>query len=172
LSARFMSESRDASRTLRIDWAGAALATFGLGGIVFALLEWPRLDANRPLVLATLAGGVVSLAAFVGVEHRVPAPMLPLALFRSRTFTLANLLTLLLYGALATVLWLLPMNLIQVQHYSATAAGAALLPLPLLMFVLSHWSGGLTASVGSRLPLTVGPMVAAVGLALYARSGI
>jgi len=93
-------------------------------------------------------------------------------LFRSRTFVLANLLTLFLYGALTTVFWLVPMNLIQIQHYSATAAGAALLPFPLLLFVLSRWSGGLTASIGSRLPLTVGPIVAAIGFALYARTGL
>ena len=98
--------------------------------------------------------------------------MLPLGLFRSRTFTLANLLTLFLYGALMTAFWLVPLNLIQVQHYSATAAGAALLPFPVLMFLLSRWSGGLVARVGSRLPLTIGPIVAAMGLALYARAGI
>src|SRR5215212_7205874 len=98
--------------------------------------------------------------------------MVPPALFRSRTFSLANLLTLFLYGALTTVFWLVPLNLIQVQHYSATAAGAALLPFPLLLFLLSRWSGGLTASVGSRLPLTVGPIVAAIGFVLYARTGL
>jgi hypothetical protein len=98
--------------------------------------------------------------------------MLPLGLFRSRTFTLANVLTLLLYGALSTVLWLVPLNLIQVQHYTATGAGAAFLPLPVLMFLLSRWSGGLVSTVGSRLPLTIGAVVAAVGLALYARPGI
>jgi hypothetical protein len=98
--------------------------------------------------------------------------MLPIGLFRSRTFTLANALTLFLYGALGTVLWLVPLNLIQVQHYTATAAGAAFLPLPILMFTLSRWSGGLVARIGSRVPLTIGPIVAALGLALYARPGI
>jgi predicted MFS family arabinose efflux permease len=98
--------------------------------------------------------------------------MLPLALFRSRPFTFANLLTLLLYAALSVVLFLVPLNLIQVQHYSATAAGAALLPLPLIVFALSRWSGGLVARVGARLPLTAGPMAAAIGLALYARPGV
>jgi MFS family permease len=116
--------------------------------------------------------GVASLAALVVVERRVPGPMLPLGLFQSRTFTLANLLTLFLYGALTTAFWLVPLNLIQVQHYSAAAAGAALLPFPVLMFLLSRWSGGLVARVGSRLPLTIGPIVAAMGLALYARAGI
>src|SRR5204863_1787947 len=142
------------------------------GGVVFALLEWPRPDANRSLVLASLAGGIAALVVFVVVERRVPNPMLPPGLFRSRTFTLANLLTLLLYGALGTVFWLVPLNLIQVQHYTATAAGAAFLPFPVLMFLLSRWSGGLIARIGSRLPLTIGPAVAALGLGLHARPGI
>src|SRR5206468_12314027 len=105
------------------------------------------------------------------VERRAPNPMMPLDLFRSRAFTLANVLTLLLYAALAMVLFLVPMNLVQVQHYSATAAGAALLPFPLIMFALSRWSGGPVARVGPRLPLTIGPAIAAAGLALYARPG-
>jgi hypothetical protein len=123
-------------------------------------------------VRAAIGGGILALATFVIVERRVSGPMLPIGLFGSRTFTLANALTLFLYGALGTVLWLVPLNLIQVQHYTATAAGAAFLPLPILMFALSRWSGGLIARVGSRLPLTIGPIVAAVGLALYARPGI
>jgi EmrB/QacA subfamily drug resistance transporter len=172
LSFRFMEESRDPSRTGRIDWSGAALAVVGLGGIVFGLLEWPPLGARHPLVLATLAIGTVSLAWLVNVERRAPNPMLPLTLFRSRTFALANALTLLLYAALGVMMFLMPMNLIQVQHYTATAAGAALLPLPLIMFALSRWSGGLVARIGSRLPLTIGPVIAAGGLALYARPGI
>jgi hypothetical protein len=98
--------------------------------------------------------------------------MVPLELFRSRTFSLANALTVLLYAALGVVLFLVPMNLIQVQRYTTTAAGASLLPLPLIMFAMSRWSGGLVARVGSRLPLTVGPAIAASGLALYAVPGI
>jgi EmrB/QacA subfamily drug resistance transporter len=172
LSLRCMSESRDETRGRRVDWTGAVLAVLGLGGIVFGLLEWPRLGANPSIVRGAIGGGMLALAAFVIVERRVPGPMLPLGLFRSRTFTLANLLTLFLYGALGTVLWLVPLNLIQVQRYTATAAGAAFLPLPILMFTLSRWSGGLVARVGSRIPLTIGPIVAAAGLALYARPGV
>jgi len=171
LSQRFVAESHDASRSRGIDWRGAALAVAGLSAAVYALLEWPNQNASRVLVLSMLAFGVAALALLVVVERRVHDPMLPLALFRSRPFTLTNLLTLLIYSALAVVFLLLPLNLIQVQHYSATAASAALLPFPLLMFVLSRWSGGLTARVGSRLPLTVGPVVAAAGLALMARAG-
>jgi hypothetical protein len=81
-------------------------------------------------------------------------------------------LTLLLYAALSVILFLVPLNLIQIQHYTATAAGAALLPFPLIMFALSRWSGSLVARTGPRLPLTVGPAIAALGIALYARPGI
>jgi MFS family permease len=114
---------------------------------------------------------VVCLALLVIVERRAKNPMLPLDLFRSRTFTLANILTLLLYGALGVVFFLLPLYLIQVEHYSATAAGAALVPFAVIMFALSRWAGGLVARVGPRLPLTIGPVIAAIGVVLFARDG-
>jgi EmrB/QacA subfamily drug resistance transporter len=172
LSLRFMDESRDPSRTSRIDWSGAGLGVVGLGGVVFGLLEWPPLGAGHPLVLGALAIGTLALISFVVVERGTANPMLPLGLFQSRAFTLANALTLLLYAALSVILFLVPLNLIQIQGYTATEAGAALLPFPLIMFALSRWSGGLVARVGSRLPLTVGPAIAALGIALYARPGI
>ena len=139
---------------------------------MFGLLEWAPLGVRHPLVLGGLTIGGSSLVVLFIVEGRARSPMLPTALFRSRPFTLANLLTLLLYAALSLVLFLAPLNFIQVQHYTATAAGAALLPFPVIMFALSRWSGGLVARIGSRLPLTVGPGIAALGLALYARPGI
>jgi len=172
LSLRFMHESRDPLRASEIDWAGAALAVLGLGGTVLALLEWAPLGATHPLVVGALTIGGSSLVALFLVESRAASPMLPTALFRSRPFTLTNLLTLLLYAALSLVLFLAPLDFIQVQHYTATAAGAALLPFPVIMFALSRWSGGLVARVGSRLPLTIGPGIVAVGLVLYARPGI
>jgi EmrB/QacA subfamily drug resistance transporter len=172
LSSRYMAESRDQSRTARTDWIGAALAVFGLGAIVFGLLEEPRPDQNRSLIAAAMIAGAVSLVLFVIVERRTANAMVPLHLFSSATFTRANILTLLLYAALGMIIFIVPLNLIQVQHYTATAAGAALLPLPVIMLALSRWSGGLIARTGSRLPLTVGPMIAAVGTALYARPGI
>jgi EmrB/QacA subfamily drug resistance transporter len=172
LTYRYVAESRDTSRGSHVDWTGAVLAVLGLGALIYGLLESSSVAGRRPLVFLTIVFGLLLLAAFVVVERRASAPMLPLHLFSSRTFTLANLLTLLLYGAISSVLWLVPMNLIEVQRYSATAAGAAFLPLPILLFSLSRWSGGLVARVGSRPPLTIAPIVVAIGLALFARMGI
>src|SRR5438128_2036607 len=109
-----------------------------------------------------------SLAIFVFVEARARNPMLPLRLFHSRDFAGANLLTLLLYAALGGALFFFPLNLVQVQRYTATAAGAAFLPFILIMFSLSRWSGGLVDRFGARLPLMIGPVIAAVGFAMFA----
>jgi MFS family permease len=116
--------------------------------------------------------GVVGLIGFVAVERRVTAPMLPLDLFRSRTFSGANLLTLCVYTSLSAVMFFLPLNLIQVQHYSATAAGAALLPFIVLMFVLSRWSGGILRRHRPRPVLIAGSLLTALGVALFAVPGI
>ena len=169
LSLMFMNESHDEARTARIDWIGALLGVLGLGGVVFGLLEWPPLGPGNPLVIGSLALGALCLVLLVIVEGRARNPMMPLDLFRSRTFTLTNVLTLLLYGALGVVFFLLPLYLIQVQHYSATAAGAAFVPFAIIMFTLSRWAGGLVARIGPRLPLTIGPVIAAIGIGLFAR---
>jgi predicted MFS family arabinose efflux permease len=123
-------------------------------------------------VWGALAGGAVSLAAFVFVELESRNPMVPPGLFRSRDFTGANVLTLLLYAALSAVFFFVPMNLIQVQGYSAAAAGAATVPVIVLMFALSRWSGGLYDRLGPRVPLVVGPLLAAAGFALFLRPGV
>jgi EmrB/QacA subfamily drug resistance transporter len=164
-------ESRDPEASPALDVRGALLATLGLGGVVYAFIEAPTRHWNSLAVMAALAGGIGALFAFVAVERRARSPMLPLKLFQNRDFVGANLLTLLLYAALGGGLFFLPLNLIQVQGYTATAAGAALLPFILIMFVLSRWAGRLVDRVGPRRPLIIGPLIAALGFAALAWPG-
>jgi len=173
LTWRHVPESRDAESQGRpLDAPGASLVTLGLGAAVFALIEGPAWGWRDARILIAFGLSASALAGFFLVELRHPAPMIALQLFRARDFNGANLLTLLLYGALGGALFFVPLNLIQVQHYSSTAAGAALLPMAVLLAALSRWSGGLSERRGARLPLTIGPALAACGFALLALPGV
>ena len=171
ISLRSIPESRNAIAR-HVDWLGTLAATVGLGGVVYGLIESVRLGWSHPLVFGSLSVGLACLIGFVFVEVRVSSPMVPPTLFGSRSFSGANLLTLFLYAALGIFFFLFPMNLIQVQGYSTTATGAAALPLILLMFLLSRWSGGLVTRYGPRPPLIAGPIIAAIGFVLFAVPGV
>jgi EmrB/QacA subfamily drug resistance transporter len=163
-------ESRDEEVAPHLDLAGAALATLGLGALTYGFIE-AQGAINAPALVAVALGALL-LGAFVWVEKRAVRPMMPLALFRSRAFAAANLYTFGLYAALGGALYFLPFALIDAQGYSPTAAGAALLPLVVLQFGFSRWSGGLMGRIGARIPLLAGALLAAAAFALFALPGL
>jgi len=171
ISLRHVPESRNATAS-HVDWLGASVGTLGLGGVVYGLIESASLGWGHPLVFGSLIAGLLCLVGFMFVEARESSPMVPLTLFATLSFSAANLLTLFFYAALGIFLFLFPMNLIQVQGYSTTATGAAALPLILLVFSLSRWSGGLVTRYGARAPLVIGPLISAAGFILFAVPGV
>lgn len=169
IALRHVPENRDPESTGELDVLGAVLAALGLGGVTYALIEGPGRGWTSGVVIGAAVLGALASVTFLLHEKRVAAPMLPLGIFRSRTFSATNLVTFVLYAALGGVLFLLPVHLQTVAGYSPVTAGSALLPITVLMLVLSARSGRLAATIGPRPQMTVGPLLAAGGLVLMTR---
>lgn len=170
VSARHVPETRDEQASGRLDVTGAASAAIGLALLIYALTEGPAQGWHAAIV-ASLVAGVLVLALFVAHEARTRDPMLPLALFGSRQFTGANLVTLVVYAALGGALFLLPVQLQRVSGFSPVQAGSSLLPVTVVMLALSARMGRLAQRIGPRRPMTFGPLVAALGMAMFVRLG-
>ena len=156
----------------RVDVIGAVLCTTGLGGIVFALIEQPRLGWSSPAIVVPLVGGALALAAFLAYERRASQPMLTLSLFARRNFSVGNIETLAMYAGLAILFFYLVIFLQQVAGYSALEAGLATLPTTLIMFALSSRFGALADRYGPRLFMGAGPLIAAAGILFLLRTGL
>ena len=170
-ATRHVPETRDEEADGPLDLRGAALAALGLAGITYALIEAPGQGASAAILVAG-AGGVLALVAFLLGERRSPNPMLPLEIFSSRQFSAANGVTFVVYAALSGFFFLLVAFLQIAMGYTPVEAGAASLPVTLLMLALSARSGALAQRIGARVPLTVGPLVIAVGLLMMTGVGV
>ena len=170
VTARHVPESSDPTTTGRVDYAGAALAVTFLAGVTYALIEGPTRGWSSPLVMTGIVLAALSGPAFLWLEHREKNPMLPLNLFRSLQFSGANAVTFVVYGALGGALFLLPVELQLVAHYSPLQSGLALLPVTLIMLLFSARSGQLSARIGPRPQMSVGPVLVGIGVALLARA--
>jgi EmrB/QacA subfamily drug resistance transporter len=170
MAGRHVPETRDPAATGRLDFRGVILAATGLAGTTFALIEAPAHGASL-LVLVAAIGGGIALIAFLLAERRSANPMMPLSMFSSRAFSAANAVTFVVFGAFSGVFFLLVAFLQISLGYSPLAAGAASLPITALMLLLSAPAGALAQRIGARIPLTVGPLVTALGLVLLSRIG-
>ena len=170
VSLRHVPESVDPDAPRSVDVLGAVVGALGLAAVTWSLVAAGE-DGWSAGPVAAAVGGVALLAAFVVVERRARAPMLPLGIFASRQFTAANLVTLAVYAALGAVFFLLVVHLQVVAGFSPLASGVALLPITGLMLVLSSRAGAVSARIGPRLPMSLGPLLCAVATLLLARIG-
>jgi len=169
ISVKHVPETKSPGPVPRLDYRGALAISGALAGITYGLIAASSDGWGSLSVLLPLGVGLVLLGVFILVEAREPEPMLPLGIFRSRQFTAANAVTFVVYAALGGLLFLVPTVLIVVHGYSPVAAGTALLPVTFIMLALSSRSGALAARIGPRLQMSVGPVVIAASLLLFAR---
>jgi EmrB/QacA subfamily drug resistance transporter len=169
LIAKHVPKAAEAPAGGHVDFLGGFLCALGLGGTIFALIEQPRLGTTDPVVAVTFVGGLICLVLFVLHERRSPAPMLPLSLFRERNFAVGNITTLAMYAGLGGMLFLLGIYTQQVGGYSALEAGAAFLPVTVLMFAFSKRFGGLADRYGPRWFMAFGPVIQGIGILLMLR---
>ncbi|MBL8045112.1 MAG: MFS transporter [Anaerolineales bacterium] len=163
LAWRYVPESRDETATGRLDWPGVLTLMLGLGALLFGLIEGPQLGWANALVFISILTGLLSLAAFVFIEARSPAPLMPLHLFRNRAFSGINALTLLHYFGLSSIFFFLTLNFQQVQGYGAFEAGLHQLPIPFCLFLMSRLAGRLTDRIGPQRVMTFGILLASLG---------
>ncbi len=168
---RHVPESKNDHAPPGLDVTGAVLTIIGLAGVIAGLTSGPERGWSSPAVLIPLLGGLLFLGAFLRVEQRSPHPLVPLAIFRAKQFSAANLVTFVVYAALAGAFFLLPIQLQTVVDYSPIASGAALLPVTLIMLFGSARAGRLATRIGPRIPMSLGPVIAGCGLLLMTRIG-
>lgn len=171
VALRWVPESRDPSAAHGLDVAGTVLGALGLAGLTYGFTAWTSEGRADAVVVATLAGGVAALVAFVAVESRARAPILPPGLFRWRPFAGVNLATLLVYAALSGVMFFLVVTLQVVAGYSPLAAGLAPVPVTVLLLLLSPTAGALGQRWGPRWMMTAGPLLAAAGTLWFTAVG-
>ncbi len=169
IAARHVPETRDAAATGRLDVAGAILGALALAGITYALIEAPTQGIAAPVVLGAGSAGIAAAALFLLVEWRTTYPMLPLRIFANRQFSAANGVTFLIYAVFGAIFFLLVVHLQVVGGFSPVASGVAMLPITALMLVLSSRAGALSARIGPRIPMTLGPLLCGVALVLMLR---
>jgi len=171
VALRHVPESSNPGATRTIDVAGAVTGALGLAGLTYGFTAWPERGAGDPVVVGALAVGVAALVGFVAGERRSRHPMVPLEVFRSRAFAATNAVTFIVYGAIGGVFFFLVITLQVVAGFSPLAAGLAPVPVTILMLLLSARAGALAERIGPRIPMSVGPLVCAVGVVLLAGVG-
>ena len=165
-------ESKKGGAEEKLDIWGSLFATLGLGCIVFGLIDSGNIGFGHPKVIIPLVAGGIFILSFLYHESRTSFPMMPLNLFKSKTFSGGNLITLLFWGAWSGAIFFIPFNLIQLQGYSAAGVGLAFAPLVIALFLISPWAGGLVANYGAKVPLIIGTLLGCIGFYLFTLPGI